>query len=376
AVFSMHHPHNGRCEHERYFVSHVDFDNMNPGRRISASLRVMYSFEAKRKIMDLVRDERPDVAHLHNIYHQISPSILHALKKRGVPAVMTLHDFKIVCPGHTLSLNNRICDRCKDGRFYNCYLNGCVKRSRMKSLLGTVEMYVHHRLMKIYDLIDVFIVPSIFMMDKLKEMGFKGKTVHIPNFVNIEAFEPQYGGLEDSVAYYGRIARGKGLGTLIDAMSMLPDVSLKIYGEGEEKGALADKVKAMRLNNVEFKGYVNGGALRDEIRKSRFVVMPAENIENNPRSIIEAFALGKPVIGTRSGGIPELVKDGHTGLLFDTGDTIDLAGKISALMGDRGLITALGRNARRLAEGQYSDRAHYQKLMDVYQGVTKRNGTE
>ncbi|MDD5775799.1 MAG: glycosyltransferase family 4 protein [Candidatus Omnitrophica bacterium] len=372
--FSMKHARNYVSAYDTFFVSNVDYDHMGPAGKIAASLRVMYLFEARKKIMGLLASERFDVAHLHNIYHQISPSIIHSLKKRRVPVVMSLHDFKMVCPNYSLSMHNTLCSRCQKGRFYRCFLNRCVKGSRARSLVAMLEMYMHHRFMKIYDLVDVFIAPSEFLMNKLKEMGFNGKLVYLPNFINVNSFEPQYSGDPKTIVYFGRLVEGKGLDTLIDAMFMLPAIKLKIIGEGTEKDRLTKKAAAMRMKNVEFTGYQSGDTLWNSIKKAQCVVLPAENAENNPRSVLEAFALGKPVIATQAGGIGELVRDGRTGLVFSAGDCIDLSKKISLLIKDPELIQAMGLNARRFVEERYSSEAHYQRLIEIYRSVIKTNG--
>ncbi|HNQ50287.1 MAG TPA: glycosyltransferase family 4 protein [Candidatus Omnitrophota bacterium] len=372
--FSMIHPRNQKNEYDRYFVSNVDYERLGPAGRIAASMRIIYSFEARRKMAALLDQERPDVAHLHNIYHQISPAIIHSLKKMRVPIVMTLHDFKMVCPGYKLSLDGRQCGQCGQGRYHRCFVNACVKDSKAKSLIAAVEMYVHHNIMKIYDSVDVFIAPSVFLRDTLQNMGFRRKLVYLPNFIDVNAFTPHYGGDEDSVVYFGRLAAGKGLDTLIDAMFMLPKIKLKIIGEGEEQEQLMSRILSMRMKNVEFKGYLSGNALHDQIKRARCVVLPARQAENNPRSIIEAFALGKPVIATQAGGIAEMVKDRQTGLVCGSGDAMDLARKIALLMDNTALTHALGMNARKLAEGKYSAESHYQKLMDIYKDVTSRHG--
>jgi len=371
--FSMRHPSNLKSDYERYFVSEVDFDRMGAAQKLASTLRILYSLEARRKMLGLVKDEHPDVAHLNNIYHQLSPSIIHSLKKNHIPVVMTLHDFKMICPAYALTCKGRVCEKCKGQRFYNCFLNSCVKDSRAKSLVTSFEMYLHHRIMHIYDLVDVFIAPSRFLQKKLKEMGFKGTVVYLPNFIDLKAFKPQFGGEQDSIVYFGRLAQGKGLESLLDAVNRLPEVKLSIIGDGPEKFRLMAKAVNLNMANVEFKGYIAGKDLWREIQKARFVVMPAENVENNPRSVIEAFALGKPVVATQAGGIAELVKHGQTGLVYRAGDSLDLAEKISTLIKDHRLIKAMGRNARALVEAQFSAENHYQQLIAIYAEAMQKN---
>lgn len=363
--FSMQHPRNIKNEYEKYFISNVDYEKSGFVNQMKCSLRLLYSFEARKNIDKLLRNERPDIAHLHNVYHQISPSIIHSLKKFKVPIVMTLHDYKIVCAAYVLLSGGRICEACKNGKYYNCLLNKCVKDSRWKSILNTFEMFLHHKILHIYNLVDVFISPSIFLKDKIKEMGFRGKIMHLPTFVNLEEYEPQYHWQENSIVCFGRVSREKGLFTLIEAMRGL-NIKLKIIGEGPVKESLVSKVKSLELKNIDFLGYVSVERLKAEIRKSLFVVVPSEWYENNPSSIIEGFALGKPAIGARIGGIPELIKENETGLTFESGNSEDLKAKILQLSEDTVKISRMGMNARKMVDEEFNSKIHYKKLMEIY----------
>jgi glycosyltransferase involved in cell wall biosynthesis len=363
--FSMKHPYNKTTEYENYFVGNVDFNRRDDIHSIKTAMRVLYSFKARQNIEQLIQTFRPDIAHLHNIYHQISPSIIHSLKKANVPIVMTLHDYKVVCASYSMIANGKICEACRYGKYYNCLYRNCVKASRMKSLLNTVEMYLHHKMLHIYDLVDVFISPSQFLIEKLNYMGFKGRIEHIPNFIDHVRFVPDYGIKEKSISYIGRLSHEKGLNLLIDAMSNI-DLTLKIIGEGPLKNELQAKVKYAGANNIVFMGFKSGTELREEICKSLFTVMPSICYENYPLSVIESFALGKPVVGARIGGIPELVKDNITGYTFKPFDAIDLREKIMKLASDPESILQMGKNARNFIENELNPNKHYELLIQAY----------
>lgn len=367
--FSMHHPKNLYSAYEKYFVSNVDYEKGGIKNKIDSTIKLLYSFEAKRKAEELIKEEKPDVAHLHNIYHQISPSIIHALKKFKVPIVMTLHDYKMVCPSYSMLSDGKICESCNNGKYYHCFSKKCVKDSKAKSLLNTIEMYLHHKILHIYDMIDVFISPSMFLKAKLEEMGFKGKVVHLPNFVNLEDYEPQYDWQENSIVYFGRLSKEKGLFTLIESMKGL-NIKLKIIGEGPLKESLESRVRSCGLENIKFTGYKGGDELKDEIRKAMFIILPSEWYENNPRSIIEGFALGKPAIGARIGGIPELVKDNETGLTFEPWNADDLKRKILQLLENPSEISRMGKIARKMVDEEFNPEIHYEKLMKIYKNCS------
>jgi glycosyltransferase involved in cell wall biosynthesis len=371
SFFSMAHPCNLPSNFSAYFVSNVDYEKPGFAQSLKAAGRLIYSWESRRNIERLLSLHKPDVAHLHNIYHQISPSIMHSLKKFRVPVVMTLHDYKIVCASYSMVAEDRTCEACKDERYYQCFLKKCVKDSRTKSLLNTFEMYLHHKMLRIYDLVDVFISPSRFLKDKVAGMGFKGRIEVLPNFVDPGDFVPQYGSAEPSVCYVGRLSKEKGVATLMDAMKRSPGVRLKVIGDGPLRAALEKKCRDDGMKNVTFLGYQAGEALKEEIRRSLFLVIPSEWYENNPRAVIEAFALGKPVVGARIGGIPELVRDGETGLTFESGNADDLSEKIRTLVSRPDLIMEMGKKARRFVELELNSEAHYKRLMAIYESVRK-----
>lgn len=363
--FSMKDARNLPSENDRYFVSNIDYENQSLMRNIHNGLGILYSLEAKRQMDSLLRAEDPDVAHLHNIYHQISPSILHVLKTHNVPVVMTLHDYKIVCPSSLMLNKSQLCDACRNSKYYRCFLKGCAKNSRSKSFINTVEMYLHHNLLDIYRLVDVFIAPSMALKSIVEKMGLRGKVVHLPYFVDLSQFNVADGAAGNNLVYFGRLSKEKGLSTLIEAVKGL-GVTLKIAGEGPLRATLEVKVKAQAINNVEFLGYKGGEELKDLVRRSIAVVVPSEWYENLPFAVIESLALGKPVIGARIGGIPELVRDNETGLTFEPGNVEDLRNKIKIMIGDAEKPMSMGHNARLFVERELNAEKHYQELMKIY----------
>jgi len=232
--------------------------------------------------------------------------------------------------------------------------------------VNVAEMYLHHRVLHIYDKIDLYISPSHFLKDKVQEMGLKGEVTYLSNCVDIEGFKPAFEPRESSMVYVGRLSHEKGVETLIDAAKGILDVRLKIIGDGPLKGYLEEKVSNGNVDNVEFLGYKTGSDLHDEIRNSMFLVIPSEWYENNPRTVIEAFALGKPVLGARIGGIPELVRDWETGLTYTSGDVADLKEKITLMLENKEKIPEMGKNARSLVEQELNAEVYYERLMEIY----------
>ena len=377
--FSMHHPENLPCETSDYFMPYVDFAANSNGimGQVKTAGRILYSLDAKKRISKLLDKHIIDIAHLHNIHHQISPSILHELKKRNIPVVMTLHDYKMSCASYSMLSKGRPCEACEGRRYLQIVKNKCVKDSFTKSFLGFFEMYFHHKFIDIYNNVDLFISPSKFLKDKLGEMGFDKKIVHIPNFIDMKKFgvNGNYDIDGNSIAYLGRLSSEKGLLTLLKAAKILNAKSriyLNIIGDGPVRGELEKKVTSEGIDNVRFHGYVKGEKLYNELRKNMVVIIPSEWYENNPISVLEAFALEKPVVGARIGGIPELVMDGETGYTFEPGNAEDLSDKIMRTLSDDATRIKMGQNSRRFVESELNPEKHYQKLMGIYLSIISK----
>lgn len=369
AVFwGMNHPDNPTYPFADLFVSQVEYeDNGGLFSKAGPAMNVLYSIEARKKIEALLEHIKPDIVHLNNFAHQIGPSILGVLKEHRIPIVMTMHDYKMVCPTYSMLARGQVCEKCNGGKFYHCGVNRCTKGSLFKSLVNVAEMYLHHRILHIYDKIDLYISPSRFLKDKVEEMGLSGEVVYLPNCVDVDGFEPGYEWQEKSIVYVGRISHEKGIETLIDAVKEIGGIRLKIIGDGPLRGVLEEKIRNEQIPNVEFLGYRTGKALHDEIRNSMFLVIPSEWYENNPRTVIEALALGKPAVGARIGGIPELVRDWETGLTYVSGDVDDLRSKIQLMLDNKDRIPEMGQAARQYVEQELNSDVHYRNLMKIYE---------
>lgn len=365
--FAMADPDNWECTHSRHFVESVDYDD----RRVSPtnlrnSLRLLYSHHARQKIERLLNETKPSVAHLHNIYHQISPSILPALKRHGVPVLMTLHDLKLACPNYKMHTSGEVCERCVPGKYYHAILHRCVKASMLASALCAIELYVHRHLGLYEKHVDIFIVPSAFYRRKFVESGVAAdKLVVVPNFVRTELYTPSYESA-DYFVYMGRLSEEKGLVTLLRAMREFPAGRLVILGEGPLRPVLEKQIAEDKLNNVSLLGSKMGKELRRILAGAKFTAIPSEWYENCPMSCIESLAAGKPVVGSDIGGIPELVEDGHNGLLFEPGNAEQLREKLERLFREPGLVRMLGQNARRKAETEYCVQVHMERLLREY----------
>ena len=389
-IFSTRDSRNKPCPESRFFVEKIDYNRRDIplGRRIRFGARLLYSFDAAKKMDALLREVKPDIAHLHNICHQISPSILPVLKKHGVPIVQTLHDFKLICPSYRMLSPEGICERCHGNRYYNLIRQRCVKGSLAFSVLLCLEAYLH-RAIRIYDRVDLFIASSQFYRDKLVSFGVDGRRIRVlPNFVQPEDESssvahasppvPQASRLPPSgyALYCGRLGSEKGVLTLVKAAEAAPNIRVVVAGSGSEESAIRQYLAAKNVRNVELVGFVSGDAKRELIRGAGFFVVPSEWYENCSLSIHEAIAYGKPVVGSRIGGIPEQVKSGYNGLLFEPGNAEDLREKMRHLIAHPDELARMGRNAGKMAEEVYSPEIHYRQLMEIYrEAVSRQNRT-
>jgi glycosyltransferase involved in cell wall biosynthesis len=333
--------------------------------------RIIYSIQAQKRIRELIRRTKPDIAHLHMIDHQISPSILSVLKEEGIPVVQTVHTYKPVCPSYRLYHMNRgeICEKCIRGAYYQAVLNRCHKNSIFASMLVALEMYIHKSLKLYHRFVDLYIVPSQFMADKMVEGGYDvGKIRLLYHFLNIKSY-PYKQKSKNYFLYFGRLAREKGLMTLVKAMENVNGSILKIAGDGPMRPMLENYVQEKSLKNVEFLGMLNGSMLKSVISNASFVVLPSEWYENSPMVIYEAFTLGKPVIGSRIGGIPEFIRHGENGYLFEPADDQELGNCINHLIQKKSVRTNMGKAVREKALRLFNEDFHYKQIMDLYHSI-------
>lgn len=371
--FSMQHPKNLPSAYSEYFIKNIDFSK-NEGflKYLLKAGHAIFSFKASAKLEELIKKTKPDIAHLHNFNFQLTPSILFTLKKYNIPIVWTLHDYKFLCPNFRLFTKNQVCERCKKYKYYNCFLYNCLNNSRPLSFLATIEMYLHKIILDSYKLIDAFIVPSKFLLEKVRQWGYPtDKFAQIYNCLNLTEYQPatQPG---EGILYFGRLSPEKGLISLLTALKSLPHIKLEIAGEGPQKTELMKFVADNRMDNVEFVGFKQGSELYDLIKKSRLIVVPSVWYENNPISIIEAMALAKPVLGAKIGGITELINNLKTGILFQPGDSEDLFDKLKIYYNQVEILNDLGKSSRNFVLEKCSYSVHYQEIDKLYRTLAKK----
>lgn len=361
AEFSMVHPDNEPSPWSQYFVSEVRYDSKN----FKAAARMFWSKEAQQKLEQLLDKFQPDVAHIQNIYHQLSPSILVTLKKRKIPIVLTLHDYKLICPNYEMFTENEVCMRCKGGKYYNAVLHKCLKNSRTLSTLAMLEMYLH-KMMQVYETnVDCFISPSQFLKNQLHDWGEQVKRIDVvPNFITCRDNSSVVPTIGQDVFYAGALTKIKGVDLLLDNFKKNRyGCKLLLAGSGP--------LKAENHDNSIFLGQLSRQQMADSLWHCRVVIVPSRYHENFPYAVLEAFAAGKPVIGSRRGGIPELVQEKKTGWLFEPTKPASLTAALTQALADEERIMNYGQNAYNLVINRYSPEQHYEALLSIYHSLVR-----
>jgi glycosyltransferase involved in cell wall biosynthesis len=366
AFFSMHHPKNYPTPWSEYFVDELEFgSSYSLTQKLSMATKVVYSFEAQRKLRRLIKDFRPHIAHLHCIYHHLSPAILPVLKGAGIPTVMTAHDLKIACPAYKMLNAGGICERCKQGSVINVIKHRCIRNSLSASVIVAAESGLHRFLDTYRRHLDRIVVPSRFFLEKFVEWGWaRDKLIYVPNYADVDGLRPQFAAGEYFL-YFGRLAPEKGVGTLIRAAAAA-SVPLKIVGTGPVEAELRE-LGARLGGAVEFLGYRTGDELHDLVKGARAVVLPSEWYENAPMSLLESYAMGKPVIGARIGGIPEMIVENETGWAFESQDVPGLTACLKDVMAtDDKVIARMGKFGYEHVRTAFSRQRYVESILTLY----------
>ncbi|MCI4675911.1 glycosyltransferase family 4 protein [Candidatus Mycolicibacterium alkanivorans] len=367
--FSMHHPENLPTPWSRYFIDELEFGQAySLTQKLSMATKSVYSFEAQRKLRSLLRDFEPDVAHLHGIYHHHSPSILPVLTGAGIPVVMTAHDLKIACPNYKMFNRTGVCERCRDGSVLNVIRNRCVRDSLTASVIVAAESGLQRSMQTYRKHVTKVVVPSRFYLEMFVEWGWpREQFTYVPNYVDASRFTPSFEP-GDYFLYFGRLAPEKGIATLMRA-ARLAGVKLKIAGSGPMEAEL-QALQGELHGDTQFLGFQTGEALHALVRGARAVVLPSEWYENAPLSALESFALGKPLIGARIGGIAETIDESENGWTFASKDIAGLTQLLSMVqtMPDSRVAQA-GRAARALVEQRFNPEGYANAMLALYSSL-------
>jgi glycosyltransferase involved in cell wall biosynthesis len=361
-------------KHEVCFYSRHNNDllQLGPAGKTNAILATIDSHRTRTDIRAIVDEHRPDVAYLHNIYPLISPSIYHALHSLGVPIVQVIHDFRPLCTNGWFYNHEGVCERCKGGNYLHAIRHRCYKDSYAYSALYAAALK-YARSSGVVAKVDAFVCLTDFARRKLASAGVPPEKLFVrPNCIDAAQIEPAIGH-GNYAAYIGRLSNEKGVWTLIHAMENVRGPMLKIAGTGPEEGPIRDYIEKKGIQNVQLLGFVSGSAREEFLRNCMFTIMPSEWYEMFPMVLLEAWAAGKPVIGSRLGAMADLIEDGSTGLLFEPANPIDLVQKIESLYSSPDRASRMGAQARSVVETRYSPAVSHKLLMEIFHHASHRH---
>lgn len=366
--FGMYDEKNTVGNHAEKYTQNMDFHSKGMGRFLYP-FKIIYSFEAKKKIMQVIDDFKPDIVHMNNINFQLTPSIIYGIKKRGIPLVQTVHDYQMICPNHLLYNfdKNTPCEKCVKGSHINCIRNKCIHGSLVKSILGVIEAKFYS-VIKTYKKVDLFVCPSNFLENKLLSAKgyYKGKTKTIHNFINKEKFSNTDRKENSYILFVGRLSREKGIENIAKVARLLPEYTFVVAGSGPDEDILKG------IQNIKLAGFLTGDKLTELMGNAKVLLLPSVCYENCPLSILEAHALGVPVVTMNSGGMAELVKDGVTGTLVNEPTPEGIALKLRETIENEEYYNILRENCENEKDNILSVETYCDILKKEYEKLAKR----
>jgi glycosyltransferase involved in cell wall biosynthesis len=345
-------------EVETWFRSNDDVAGMSS---LSLARTTLWSDRTQQELGERIRRFRPDVIHAHNTFPLISPSLYWAAAHAGVPVVQTLHNFRLMCLNALFLREGKVCEDCMGQVPWRGVVRACYRGSHAASAALAGMLTLHRGLGTYRNKVARYIALNEFCRGKFIEGGLPAERVVVkPNFVDFDMPEPV---ARAGLLFVGRLSVEKGVATLAQAMTLLPDVKLRVAGDGPEAGLLDGVAGVTRL------GSQPGEAVRQEMSRAAALVVSSIWYETFGLVIIEAFACSTPVIASRIGALADIVRDGETGLLFEPGNPRDLADKMAWALAHLEQMAAMGRNARAQYEAEFSAEVNYRRLMEIYDGV-------
>jgi glycosyltransferase involved in cell wall biosynthesis len=335
-------------------------DEVNTLPKLQVAAGALWSQRSVREVSALLAAHRPDLMHVHNTFPLISPSVYSAAQQAGVPVVQTAHNFRIACPQAMFLREGRVCEDCLGRAPWPAVRHACYRGSHTQSLVAAGVVQLHRSLGTWRHQVARWIALSNFSRTKLLQAGLPAERVEVlGQFVEEPA--PITAAPRERLLFVGRLSPEKGLQTLAAALALCPGIEVDVIGSGPEADALRG-APGLRLH-----GALPPAAVMQAMQQARALVLPSIVFENFPRTLVEAFACGTPVIASRLGALAELVGDGHTGLSFEAGNANALAACLRRAVAEPQTMQRLGEAARSLYAERYSPQQHLLGLLQVYQ---------
>lgn len=378
AFFGMDHPDND--EPQRFAASlppHIELEPPPPGlpARLKGAARMIWSTSSRRGMRQVLEEFQPDLVHCHNIYHQLSPSILGPVRAAGVPMVMTLHDYKLACPSYQMLDHGELCDACITGGTMTALRRRCKDDSLGASAVLAVETTAH-RLAKAYSPVDVFVSPSRFLAGVMGRAGVFPDRMRVVNHFAVVDSTPTKQMPGGDIVFAGRLSHEKGVDTLVDAMGLLhAPLQLHIAGDGPLRADLEARAERVAPGRVHFHGRLAKPELQQLVQSALVTVVPSRWHENQPLTVLESFGAAVPVVATRLGGLPEMVRDGVEGLTVPHDSPPVLAEALDSLARDPLRALEMGQAARARVLADFSTEAHLRGLGEAYDAATEHRRT-
>ena len=343
-----------------------DIKRFSPQQKVALLWQMNWSKKSYCEIRELIRRQKPDLAHFHNTFLLISPSAYYACQAEYIPVVQTFHNFRFFCASGLFFREGRICEECLQHGIWRSLKYDCYRGSKVQTLPMAIMIKFHQQKDTWARQIDVFIALTKFAREKYIHAGLPADRIIVkPNFMNYPP-EPSYEN-QGYAIFLGRLTTEKGIKTLLTAWKKFTNVPLKIIGDGIQRAELEDIVKKEKLFNVEFLGFLPHAKAVQWLQNARFLILPSIVYESFPLTIREAFACGKTVVASRLGAMAAIIEDGKTGLLFEPGNPDDLATKVRWLVENEDAVIKMGKAARAEFEAKYTAERNYEMLMDIYE---------
>jgi glycosyltransferase involved in cell wall biosynthesis len=353
----------------------VEIDGYNQVQKAALIINTLYNNRTYRELKAFIRTKRPDVAHVHNVFPLLSPSVYRALHDAGLPIVQTIHNFRLLCPNGLFYTNGQVCERCKTGNTSHAVRYKCFRNSRVLSAIYALSIGLHRR-WGTFGLIDHFIALTEFSAHKFVESGLTtaDKITILGNFLPDPLPAPgSFEKREPYIAYLGRLSIEKGVYILLDAITGIPGLGLKIAGDGPQAETLQTKARQKDIGGIEFLGYVAGENKRDLLTHAMATIVPSVWYENFPVAVLESLAVGTPIVASNLGCLPFIVAEGKNGRLFRPGDIQDLHEKLTWLAEHPAELLRMGQCGRQTVETKYSAGVHYQALISIYKQLRNKH---
>jgi len=342
------------------YSKHNDSIQSMPSAQLA--IDTLWSRKSASEVSDIIKRFKPDVIHTHNTFPLISPSLYYAAARQNIPVVQTLHNFRLFCAQAMFMRDEKVCEDCLGKLAWRGVMRGCYHGSKIQSA-AVVSMQGLHRMLGTYQhKVTRYIALNQFCSDKFIEAGLPKARMRVkPNFIDLPLLEINSTQARQGGLFVGRLSKEKGLATLAEATTIYTQAKIDVIGVGPEEQMLKNNA------NIRLLGWKAPVDIYTRMRSATYLVMPSIWYENFPRTLVEAFACGLPVIASRLGAMAELIDDGLTGLLFEPGNAKDLADKLQWADSHPDEMIKMGREARWEYDTKYTSAINFKQLMEIYQ---------